>query len=145
MLERTAPMRQDNDPPPPIAPEANPNLLRDRLANERTFLSWLRTGIAVTGLGFVVARFDIFLSELVRISGTPVEPRAGVPIGLVLVAAGPFLVVLAAYRYSHTDHALVDNRPESRQLVRSIIFAISACAVIAGILLVIHLISTWPK
>jgi putative membrane protein len=140
-------MRQPDDPSPkpPIAPEANPNLLRDRLANERTFLSWLRTGIAITGLGFVVARFDIFLAEIARVSGAPIESLSGVPIGLILVGAGPFLVVLAAYRYAHTDRALVANRPESRRLVRNIIMVISAGSVIAGVVLAIHLISTWPE
>jgi uncharacterized membrane protein YidH (DUF202 family) len=33
------------------------------LANERTFLAWLRTCIAIVGLGFVVARFGLFLRE----------------------------------------------------------------------------------
>src|ERR687885_1337576 len=33
------------------------------LANERTFLAWLRTSIAIIGLGFVVARFSLFLRE----------------------------------------------------------------------------------
>ena len=41
--------------------QQNPNLLRDRLANERTFLAWRRTGSAITINGFVVARFDSFL------------------------------------------------------------------------------------
>jgi putative membrane protein len=34
------------------------------LANERTFLAWLRTSIAVMSLGFVVARFGLWLREL---------------------------------------------------------------------------------
>jgi len=42
----------------------NPNdLAQQYLANERTFLSWLRTSIALVGLGFVVARFGLFLRE----------------------------------------------------------------------------------
>ena len=35
------------------------------LANERTFLAWVRTSIAVMGLGFVVARFGLWIQELV--------------------------------------------------------------------------------
>ena len=31
--------------------------------NERTFLAWIRTGLALMGLGFVLARFGIFLRE----------------------------------------------------------------------------------
>src|SRR5215469_5482224 len=34
------------------------------LANERTFLAWLRTSIAVMSLGFVIARFGLWLREL---------------------------------------------------------------------------------
>jgi uncharacterized membrane protein YidH (DUF202 family) len=36
---------------------------QQHLANERTFLSWLRTSIALIGLGFIVARFGLFLRE----------------------------------------------------------------------------------
>ncbi len=34
------------------------------LAAERTFLAWIRTGLALMGLGFVVARFGLFLREI---------------------------------------------------------------------------------
>jgi putative membrane protein len=41
-------------------------------AAERTFLAWIRTGLALMGFGFVVARFGLFLRELsLRNSGTP--------------------------------------------------------------------------
>jgi putative membrane protein len=38
--------------------------LRDYLAEERTFLAWIRTGITLMGFGFVVARFGVFLEQL---------------------------------------------------------------------------------
>ena len=38
--------------------------VRDHLAAERTFLAWIRTGIALMGFGFVVARFGLFLQQL---------------------------------------------------------------------------------
>ena len=38
--------------------------LRDSLAAERTFLAWIRTGLALMGFGFVVARFGLFLQQL---------------------------------------------------------------------------------
>ena len=44
--------------------------LREVLAEERTFLAWIRTGIALMGFGFVVARFGIFLQQ-VQIVETP--------------------------------------------------------------------------
>jgi len=36
----------------------------DYLAAERTFLAWIRTGLALMGLGFVVARFGLFLEAM---------------------------------------------------------------------------------
>ena len=48
-------------PPPSIAGD----VLRDRLANERTLLSWLRTSIALMGFGLVVARFGLFLKTMI--------------------------------------------------------------------------------
>jgi len=38
--------------------------LRDYLAEERTFLAWIRTGLTLTGFGFVVARFGLFLEVM---------------------------------------------------------------------------------
>ena len=48
-------------PQPAIAGD----ILRDRLSNERTLLSWLRTAIALMGFGLVVARFGLFLKTMV--------------------------------------------------------------------------------
>lgn len=132
----------------PEAP-ANPNLVRDRLANERTFLAWLRTAIAITGLGFVVARFDIFLQEIARLSGQVSQEasRSGisVPIGVILVLAGPLVVVVAALRYLHTESALLAGRLDSHRLIRNIIVAITLGAIVAGIGLAVHLLATWPR
>lgn len=126
----------------------NPNLLRDRLANERTFLAWLRTGIAITSLGFVVARFDIFLDELTRVSGgaanTVGDARAAIPIGVVLVLAGPLIVLLAAARFLETEQALLHGRGASRRLVRSVVIAVTGGSVVAGAALALHILSTWP-
>ncbi len=129
----------------------NPNLLRDRLANERTFLAWLRTGIAVAGLGFVVARFDIFLQELARASGHPntaaevaKQGRAVIPLGVVLMLAGAGMVMLAAIAFLNTDQALLRGYPDTRPLVRVIVLALTMLAVIAGVSLALHLLSSWP-
>ncbi|HTG58643.1 MAG TPA: DUF202 domain-containing protein, partial [Terriglobia bacterium] len=41
-----------------------PSGTSDYLAAERTFLAWIRTGLALMGFGFVVARFGLFLQAL---------------------------------------------------------------------------------
>lgn len=72
------------------------------LANERTFLAWVRTGIAVISLGFVVVRFGVWLRELPACLDPQMrahEVGASLPIGIGLMAFGGALTLLAAWRY----------------------------------------------
>jgi|SRR5581483_8366281 len=45
-------------------PDRQTSGVSDYLAAERTFLAWIRTGLALIGFGFVVARFGLFLQAL---------------------------------------------------------------------------------
>ena len=56
-IPRTARKAMVMKEPTEAAPKAD---LRDYLAAERTMLAWLRTGLALMGFGFVVARFGLF-------------------------------------------------------------------------------------
>ncbi len=72
------------------------------LANERTFLAWIRTSISIISLGFVVAKFSVWLNELAaRLQpGLAVHHLgASMPIGVSMMALGGLLAVLAAWRY----------------------------------------------
>jgi putative membrane protein len=76
-----------------------PNELRDHLANERTFLAWVRTSITFVGLGFVVAKFGILLREVGGGHVHPLTARAGAVVGVLLVLGGVATTVLAALRF----------------------------------------------
>lgn len=79
------------------------------LANERTFLAWLRTGIAIISLGFVVAKFSLWLHELALGLGPRVQTYqsgASMPIGLAMMALGGLVTVLAAWRYHIVNRAI---------------------------------------
>jgi putative membrane protein len=83
------------------------------LANERTFLAWVRTSIAVVSLGFVVTKFSVWLRELaVRLNpdATPRRMGASLPIGVTLMGLGGVLVVLAARRYWVVNRRIVSGR-----------------------------------
>ena len=76
------------------------------LAEERTLLAWVRTGVALMGFGFVVARFGLFLREIAVMHPGP-QPRSGLSVwfgsGLVVVGVGVNAIAAAAARASHRD------------------------------------------
>ena len=93
-------------PRDPAEPAPRPDsAARDHLANTRTLLAWLRTGIALIGLGFVVARFGLFLRQLganpaSQVSQSTSGISAFVGVGVVLV--GVLLVGLSMRRFLDT-------------------------------------------
>jgi putative membrane protein len=78
----------------------NPNLARDHLANERTFLAWFRTGVAIVVFGFAIGRFGIAIRQFGIMQGKPME-RTGLSVwfGLVAIVAGVILTIGGLLRY----------------------------------------------
>ena len=77
---------------------------REHQANERTFLAWLRTSIALIGFGFAIARFGLFLRQL-QATLTQQPPTAhpvfnSENLGLGLVIFGVVAIVGAAWNYN---------------------------------------------
>ena len=69
----------------PAPSEPDPRVL---FAAERTFLAWIRTGLALMGFGFVVARFGLFLREVAALSGRTTERHFSDAFGIGLVILG---------------------------------------------------------
>lgn len=76
-----------------------PNDPRVYFAAERTLLAWVRTGITVIGLGFVVARFGLFL-QILRHDPSPDANAGSTFIGVGLVVMGSVAVALAAGQHT---------------------------------------------
>lgn len=77
---------------------------RVSFAAERTLLAWVRTGLAMMGFGFVVARFGLFLREIATTHGAPIRPWSGSSlwIGAALIVLGVFVHVTAAAHHVGT-------------------------------------------
>ncbi len=88
-------------PAPDLKPAAESTRAREHLANERTLLAWVRTAIALMGLGFVVARFGLFLREVAATGGasSSAESAYSGPIGILLVAAGLVAMAVSTVRF----------------------------------------------
>ncbi|MBD2445650.1 DUF202 domain-containing protein [Nostoc sp. FACHB-152] len=79
--------------------------IREHQANERTFLAWLRTSIALIGFGFAIARFGLFLRQLdaaiTKREVVVVHPLFNSEnLGIALVIVGIVAIALAAWRYN---------------------------------------------
>jgi putative membrane protein len=81
--------------------------VRQQLAADQTLLAWIRTAIALSALGFVVARFNLFLRQVERVS--PASGEAARTIGLVLVAAAAVVLVLGLVQYRQVTALLADH------------------------------------
>lgn len=109
---------------------------REHQANERTFLAWLRTSIALIGFGFAIARFGLFLRQLqvavTRQEAAPTNPLFNSEnLGISLVIVGIVVIALAALRYNQVFWQIErgDYRPN-----RLMVWIITALVVILGTL-----------
>jgi putative membrane protein len=79
----------------------------DTLANERTYLAYVRTALAFIAFGFVIARFSLFAREFsVLIHSPNPEPGLSTTFGTAMAIFGIVVAALGAWRYSRTDRGL---------------------------------------
>jgi putative membrane protein len=82
----------------------------DTLANERTYLAYLRTALAFIAFGFVVARFALFEREISLIAHITLPGKqTSTLFGMAMAAAGILVGIYGAIRYHLTDRALRRN------------------------------------
>ena len=110
-------------------------------AAERTFLAWIRTGVALMGFGFVVARFGLFLRELQasRQGQLPHSPGLSLWIGIALVLIGVFVNVAATVRQGRLIEQLKRGEWDIQHQSR-VGIAISVTLACVGVVMAIYLL-----
>jgi putative membrane protein len=115
---------------------------RVHFAAERTFLAWIRTGLALMGFGFVVARFGLFLKEVAGSSHTPGVKSYGFSLwaGSAMVLLGAMVNLAAVARHLEVIKRL--NRGESVMTEPSLIaITVGILLGLVGIAMVIFLVA----
>lgn len=85
----------------------------DHAANERTYLAWVRTAIAVMAFGFLIERFDLFLASLSHLVGKAiagVHLRGAEWAGLLLIVFGALIILLATLRFLRCRRSIDDGQ-----------------------------------
>ena len=115
----------------------------DHAANERTFLAWIRTGITVMALGFVIERLDLLLASLglaAQAEETPTMGQAEIHgLSVALVSLAIVLIVGAGYRFVEINRAIddQDERPFKATLMP---LGMALVLVAVGVLLLLYLL-----
>ena len=113
------------------------------MANERTFLAWIRTSIGVMAFGFVVERFALFMKQFSFLLGKEGETSPFHPhgysslLGLFLVAFGVVLSVLAYVRYKK-EQRLIDEGSYDPSSTLNVLLTV--VVLITGIFLLVYLV-----
>ncbi len=127
---------------------------RVHMANERTFLAWIRTSIGIMAFGFVLEKFSLFVKQFtyfLQTSGMPesrsllrgarevAPPSAGYSsvLGILLVALGALMAILALIRYKKVERQ-IDEGTYRPSVILDTLLAMSV--VVVGIFLLVYLV-----
>ncbi|WP_319421146.1 YidH family protein [Pleurocapsa sp. FMAR1] len=105
----------------------NSSRIRDHLANERTYLAWMRTAISLMGFGVVIVRLRFFRPPIAT------TPGNGWKLGLIFSLVGLSTVLLSTYHYFAVRHDIDEDtyEPPDRWVL---IFSLTITLLGAGII-----------
>ncbi len=105
----------------------NPSRVRDHLANERTYLAWMRSAIALMGFGVVIVRIRHFFPPQSH------SPGNSWKLGLLFSLVGLVTVLLSTQHYFSIRHAIDEDayEPSSRWVL---LFSLAITLLGAGVI-----------
>ena len=115
------------------------------MANERTFLAWIRTSIGIMAFGFVVERFALFVRQLSLLFGKDLLPQSLQPhgysriFGIALVGAGTIMSLLSFIRYRERAKQIDED---AYQPSGALDLLLTVAVLIIGVFLVVYLLAS---
>src|SRR5665213_1915405 len=119
----------------------NPNI-SNHLANERTFLAWIRTSVGLMAFGFVVVKFSLFVRQVSTLLGKEnlIQNRGySAIVGIILVAVGMITSVLSYARYRKTKKQISEGNYNHSTILLTVI---TAFIFFLSVLLIVYLIQS---
>jgi putative membrane protein len=116
-------------------PENDPRVF---FAAERTLLAWVRTGLGLVAMGFVVAKFGLFL-RLVRAPADHADHSWAVPVGVALALLGALASGIAAWQHRRFARTLTPGElPRNYRIEPGLVlgFGVSLAGLILATVLV---------
>ncbi len=122
-----------------VKKQGNPG---DHLANERTFLAWVRTSIGIMAFGFVVVKFSLFVKQISLVLGKEniIQSKgySGIA-GIVLVSVGTVTAVLSYLRYRRSEKQLNEGYYKHSSLL---ITVLTTFIFLVSVVLIVYLVNS---
>jgi putative membrane protein len=116
----------------------------DHAANERTFLAWVRTGIATIAFGFVVEKFNLFVRTLAEANSAEAAKQMHLDRltrgfshydGLALILFGMAVILISLVRFVRTTRLIDDQQSHSAGSVRAeLVLSVVLTLIVASLL-----------
>ena len=116
--------------------------IREHLANERTFLAWMRTSIGIMAFGFVVVKFALFVKQISMMLGKEnlihSTGYSGI-VGIILVSVGNVTAILSFIKYKRTEKQLNEGNYKYSSLL---ITLLTVFIFLISVFLIVYLIKS---
>ena len=117
------------------------NSTNEHLANERTFLAWVRTSVGIMAFGFVAVKFSLFVKQISIVLGKQLIPQShgySNIIGILLVMAGSSSLIISFVQYKRTEKQINNDNYISSSWLTA---ALTVFIFLTSIFLIVYLIS----
>jgi uncharacterized membrane protein YidH (DUF202 family) len=125
--------------------EINDPRISEHMANERTFLAWVRTNIGIMAFGFVIEKFGLFIKQMglilgkVRIQNPSSSHEYSAIIGILIVGFGILMNLFAYRNFKRTEKQIEQRTTTYRPSEATYSFLIIAIIAV-GIFLLMYLV-----